>query len=103
MQVDGGDNCHVFGDKHLFYILFVRPTSVHVDEGSTLSASDVGLVPVIYPGYPALHSLSPAYRTPTERINALSLSTLKLYSSFCGASHEPCTSCTFREYQGNNF
>ena len=35
MTVDGGDNFHYFGYKHLFYILFVIPTSVHVSGRST--------------------------------------------------------------------
>ena len=35
MLVDVGTNCHYFGDKHLFYLIFVRPTYAHVDGEST--------------------------------------------------------------------
>ena len=30
MLVDGGANFHYFGDNHLFYVIFVRPTYYHV-------------------------------------------------------------------------
>ena len=49
MLADGGDNYHALRDKHLFYILFFRPISVHVSGGSTFSASVVGLVPGMFP------------------------------------------------------
>ena len=46
MQVYGGSNCQAFGDKHLFYALFVITTSVHVADGYTFSAASVGFLPV---------------------------------------------------------
>ena len=55
MRVDVRANSHGFGDKHLFYLLFVRPTSFHVAGGSIFSLSGVGMVPVILSGYPTLH------------------------------------------------
>ena len=61
MRVDGGDNCHAFGDEHLLYILFVRPNSVHVYDSSTLLDDGVGLVPFMFPGSPTLHSLDTSY------------------------------------------
>ena len=81
MQFYRGVNCHTFWDNLLFYVLFVRPTSVHVAGGSTISAAGVGLVPVVLPGYPTIHSLAPAYWTPTDRKNTNLLITTKLYSS----------------------
>ena len=59
MQVDGGANCHDFWDKHLFYVLFYRTTSVHVSGRSIFSVSGVGLVLVMLPGSPTLKSLAP--------------------------------------------
>ena len=100
MIVYGGANCHAFGDKHLFYVLFVRPTFSHVDGGSTLSADGVGLVPIMLPGYLKLHSLNPAYWNPTYQKKPLSLSALKLYGGFRGAYHETLSSYTFRDSQG---
>ena len=50
MGVGGGANYRAFWYKHLFYVLFVRPNSVHVAGGSTLSADVVGLVPVMFSG-----------------------------------------------------
>ena len=61
MQVDGGANFHTFGGKHLFYILFVIPNYDHVAGGSTFLDYGVVLVPVKFPGYHTLHSLSPVY------------------------------------------
>ena len=92
MQVDGGDNCHTFWDKKLFYVLFVRPTSDHVAGGSTFSSTGVGLVSVMLTVSLTIHSLAPAYCTPTDFTNTLSLSALKLYSFFSGASHEALSS-----------
>ena len=37
IKVDGWANCHAFWYKHIFYVLFVRPNSIHVSGGSTLS------------------------------------------------------------------
>ena len=54
MWVNGGSNCRSFWDKHLFYILFVRPNYVHVARGSTLLAAGMVLVPLILPGYPKI-------------------------------------------------
>ena len=88
MRVDGGANCRDFWDKHLLYVLFVRPTSVHVSDGSTFSAAGVGLVPLMLPGFLTFHSLDTAYWTPTERTNTLYPITLKLYSGFCGPPYE---------------
>ena len=82
MIVDGGANFHDFWDKHLFYVLFDITNYVHVDSGSTLSSAGVGLVPVILPGSLTLHSLATEYWTPTDHINTLSLSAIKLYSGF---------------------
>ena len=103
MQFYRGVNCHTFWDNLLFYVLFVRPTSVHVAGGSTISAAGVGLVPVVLPGYPTIHSLAPAYWTPTDRKNTNLLITTKLYSYFHGASHKALSPCTFCNYQGHNF
>ena len=103
MWVDGGANCHGFGDKHLFCILFVRTTYVHISGGSTFSDAGVGLVPVVFPGYPALHSLAPAYWTLTDCINTLFISSPKLYSLFFGSSHESLSYCTFCNSQGHTF
>ena len=103
MQVDGGANCHGFWDKHLFYILFVRPTSIHDAGGSTFSSSGVGLLHVMLPGYPTLHVLAPDYWTPKYHTNTLSLSALKFHIGFIGASHEALSSCTCRESQRHNF
>ena len=103
MWVDGGDNYHYFGDKHLFNILFVRPTYVHVTVISTFSDSGVVLVPVNFPGSHTLHSLSPEYWNPTYLTNILSLISLKFYSGFLGACHETLSSCTFHNSQGFNF
>ena len=58
--VDGGSSCRDFWDKQVFYVLFVRPTYVHVTDGSTFSCAGVGLVTVMLPGYPKLHPLAPA-------------------------------------------
>ena len=51
MQVDGGANCHDFWDKHIFYVLFIRTTSVHFDGGSNFSDTGVGLVPFMFRGF----------------------------------------------------
>ena len=61
MPVDGGANCHALWDKHLFYVLFVRQTSLYIAGGSTLSASGVVLSPTTFPDYLTIHSLAPAY------------------------------------------
>ena len=82
MRVDRGANCHVFWDDLLFYVLFVRPTYVHVAGGSTFSADGVGLVPVTFPGSLTLHSLDPSYWTFTDLTSALFRSALKLYDVF---------------------
>ena len=58
MQVDGGASCHDFWYKHLFIVLFVRPTSAHVAGGSTLSDAVMGIAPVMLP---TLHSLYLSY------------------------------------------
>ena len=55
MRVYGGSNFCAFGFKHLFYLLFVGPTYVHVSGGSTFSDSVVGLVPVLFTGSLTLH------------------------------------------------
>ena len=101
MRVDGGSNCRYFWYKHLFYILFVRPISVHVSGVFTFSTDGMGLVPVKFPSSHTLHSMAPAYWTPTYLKKTLSLSTLKLYSGFHGASHESLSCCTFRYSQGH--
>ena len=103
MKFYWGSNFHGFGYKRLFYVLFVRLTSLHVAGVSSLSAYGVGFVLVSFPGSPTPHSLAPAYLTPTYWTNTLSISTLKLYSSFCGASHGDLSSCTSRESQGHTF
>ena len=103
MRVDGGSSCHAFGDKHLFNVLFVRPTDVHFSGGSTFSAAGMGLVPFMFPGFPTLHSLDPAYCTPTYRTNTLSLITINFYSSFHGPSRESLSSCTSCDSQGRTF
>ena len=95
MRVDGGDNCHAFWDKHLFYILFFIPTSVHVAGGSTFSTTVVGLIFVMLPGYPTLHSSDKYYWNPIDRTNTLYLSALNMYSEFIGSYHESLSSCTF--------
>ena len=46
--------------KHLFYILYVKPTYVQVDGISTFSDADVGLVPVKFTGSYTLYLLAPA-------------------------------------------
>ena len=103
VQVDGRANSRSFWYNHLFYVLFVRPTSVHVAGVSTFSASDVCLVRFLFPGSLTLHSLSPSYCTPTDSINTLSLVILKFYSFFHGSSHEALVSCNFRNFQGHTF
>ena len=103
MQVYEGDNFNYFWDKHLFYFLFVRPNYSHVSGGSTFSDSGVDLVPLMLRGYLPLHALYPYYWTITDRTNILSLSSLKLYSGFCGASHEALSSCNFYNSQGQAF
>ena len=103
MQVDGGDNYNYFGNKHLVYVLFVKPTSVYVTGGSIFSDSIAGLVPVMFPGPPTLHSLDKAYWNPIYLTKNLSLSALKLYSGFCRDSHESLSSCTFFNSQGHTF
>ena len=92
MRVGGGANCHDFVDKHLFYGLFGRPTSIHVAGGSTFSVDIVGLVTVVLPGYLTLHLFAPDYWTPTDRTNTLSISALKLYRFFCSYYHESLSS-----------
>ena len=71
--------------------------------GYTFSADGLGLVPVMFPGSPTLHSLAPAYWTPTYCTNTLSLRPLKLYSGFLGVPRESLSSCTFRDSQGQTF
>ena len=88
MCVDRGAKCNDFGDKHLLYILFGRPTSVQVYGGSTLSDADVELVPIKIPGSHTLQYLDTAYWIPTKFTNTLYLSALKLYSGFLRASYE---------------
>ena len=63
MRVDGGANWHNFGYKNQFYVLFVRPASVHVAGGSILSAAGVGLVPVVSPGFQPNEPLHTAQTT----------------------------------------
>ena len=82
MRVDGGSNCHDFWYNHLFYLLFVRPTSVHVSGGSIFLAAGVGVVHVKLPGFHTLHSLDPAYWTPIYCTNTFSISALNSYSEF---------------------
>ena len=60
IRVNGDANCHSFGDKHLFYVLFVQTTSIKFSGGSAFLYSNVGLVPVKLPGTHTLHSLVPA-------------------------------------------
>ena len=91
-----------FGDKHLFYVLFVRPTSVHVSGNYTFSEDVIGLVPVMLPGSTTFHSLDTSYCTPTDRTKPFYFRALKLYSVFSGASHGDLSSCNFRKYQGHN-
>ena len=71
MLFDKGANCRAYWDKHLLYILFGRHTSVRVSGSSTFSATDVGLVPIMLPGSPTLHSLASAYWIPTYFTNTL--------------------------------
>ena len=52
MRVDGGDNCHAFGYKHLLYD-FLLEKSVKVADISTFWDACIGLVPII--GYGAKH------------------------------------------------
>ena len=85
----------IWGSKHLFYVLFVRPTSVHVSGGSTFSPDGVGLVPLMLPGYTTLKSLSLSYYNPTYCTNTFSFSSIKFYSGFRRASHEALSSFTF--------
>ena len=87
MRVGGGSNCHEFGDKHIFYVLYVIPISVFDAGGSNFSDAGMGLVPIMFPGSTTLHALDPYYWTPTDLTNTLSISALKLYSSFCGSSN----------------
>ena len=61
-----GYNCRYFGDKDLFYVLFVRSTSIHVAGDCALSASGVGLVPIVFQGSPTLYSFVPVYWTPNR-------------------------------------
>ena len=82
--VYGEANYRDFGDKHLFYILFLRSTYFHVTGGSTFSAVGVGMVPVILPGSTTLHILAPAYWTPTDRTDNLSLRTIKFSGGVVG-------------------
>ena len=55
MKVYGEANFHDFWNKRLFYVLFFRPTSVYVAGGSTLSASGMGFITVMFPGSTTLH------------------------------------------------
>ena len=82
MQLDVGANCHDFWDKHLFYVLLVIPTSVHVTGRSNFSDAGVGLVPIMFPDYLPLPSLDPAQCIPTDRKNTLYLSALKCIAVF---------------------
>ena len=66
-------------------------------------ADGVGLVPVRFPVSPTLHSLDPAYFTPTYCKNTLFLSDLKFYSVFLGSSHEALSLCTSLDSQGHTF
>ena len=103
MQLDVGANCHDFWDKNLFYVLLFRRTSVHVAGGSIVSAAGTSLITVMFPGYMTLYSLITAYWNPKKRTKTLSLISLKLYSSFYGASNESLSPCTFHESQGHTF
>ena len=78
MWFEGGANCQDCWDNQLFYILFVRPTSLHVSGGSKSSATGVGLIPVMFPGSLTLHPLDPSYWNPTDHTNTFSLSAIKL-------------------------
>ena len=88
MHVDGGANCHNFGENNLFCVSFVHKTPVQDAGRSTLWDDGVGLVPEKLLGNNTIHSLNPDYWTPQYRANTLSLSVLKLYSVFLGSSHE---------------
>ena len=103
MWVDGGANFHYFWDKHLFYVLFVIPTSVHVSGGYNLSADCIVMVPVMLPGYMTLHSLVIAYWTPTYRTNTLSISDLNLYRIFLGTPMKPFHHATSATLKATNF
>ena len=87
MRVDGGDNCHDFGYKHLLYD-FLLEKSVKVADISTFWDACIGLVPIIIPGKKTIRSLDLEYSTPTDEINTLSLSNLKIYNGFLDSSHE---------------
>ena len=84
MIVDGGDNCNYFGYEHLFYVLFDRPTYVHVTGNPIFSADDMVLVPVMFPGWTTLQSFYPSYWTSTDHTHTLSLSALKFVAVFMG-------------------
>ena len=78
MSVDVGSNCHSFGYKHLLFVLYSWPTSIHISGGSTFLAAGVGLLPVKFRGSHTLNSLAPIYWTSTDLTNILSIRTLKL-------------------------
>ena len=101
MIVGGVSNLRYFWYKHLFCVLFVRSTYVRVNGSSTLLASGVVLVPVMFPVYTTLQYLYPSYWSPKDRTKNLSLITLKLYICFIGASHEALSTCTLRNFQGH--
>ena len=103
MRFDGEANFHAFWDKHKFYVLLLIFNYVHVAGSSTLSSSNVGLVPIMSPGYLILHSLDTAYWIPTEHTNNPPLKIIKLYGNFCGTSHEALSSCTFCDSKYHTF
>ena len=63
----------------------------------------MGLLPVKLPGSKTLHSLTPSYWIPTDCTNRLSISDLKSYSGFFGASRKSLSSFTLRDSQGQKF
>ena len=88
MRVDREDNCHDFGISTSFITYLLDPLLSMLLVASTFSAAGVDLVPVTFQGSHKLHSLNPAYWTPTDHTHTLYLSVFNLYSGFLGASHE---------------
>ena len=78
MCVDVGANFHDFYNNHLVYVLFVQPNYFEVSGGSTFLNYVVGMVSVNLLGSHALHSLAPAYWTPTEHTNIISIRALNM-------------------------
>ena len=71
MHVDRGDNFHDFGDKNIFYVLFVWPNHIKVYGDPNFLYYGVGVVLIKLTGYHKLHTLDTEYWTSTDRKNTL--------------------------------